>query len=353
MQLRKKGFTLVELLVVIAIIGILIGMLLPAVQAVREAARRTQCLNNMKQLALACHNYESGFMRFPPGCNWNNTSNDLQRNESILAGGQRMSWSVFILPFIEQENLHDIYKTATSNWETDWWLATMPDGTPCCSAVVPAYICPSDASVDGDHNPTMTPTATPAPGGGKTNYVCVVGAGSRDSGDNPEIRGEMDHLNNPVDNRDGGMNSTTHLWGAFGKNSKTTIGEMSDGTSNIVIIGERATRTNIDSGSTSSTLRPGGAIWAGIANSNSQYTAPDGGKISKDFHVFGYMWGESAESWSVNGTESPRSVASSFHTGGANVALGDGSVRFVSDDLNVGVLADLVRMADGNVISGF
>ena len=351
MQLRKKGFTLVELLVVIAIIGILIGMLLPAVQQVREAARRTQCLNNLRQLALACHNYESGFQEFPPGCNWNDTSADQTRNDQLL-DRERIAWGTFILPFIEQDNLHDVFRSATTNWTTNWWLATIA-GEPVPSQVVPAYICPSDASPDGDFNGFLSVTEAGSPAA-KSNYVCIAGAGNINSGDPVEIRGEMDHLNATTDVRDSGMNSTTHLWGVFGKNSKTSIGEISDGTSNCIILGERATRSNWESGQDRDLQeRPGGAVWAGVAFANSAYTPPPGGKVSKDFTVFGYMFDETAENWSVNGAESPRGVASSFHAGGANIALGDGSAHFLTDNLNVSILADLVRMADGVVVSGF
>jgi len=350
MKLQKKGFTLVELLVVIAIIGILIGMLLPAVQAVREAARRTQCLNNMKQLGLACHNYESGFQVFPPGCNWNEGSNDVQRNAPILGGGERMAWSVFLLPFIEQEPLHDVFQSATNNWSTSYWLAVMPDGTPCASATIPAYLCPSDASPDGDFNRAYTQTAAASPFG-KSNYVALVGAGD---GNIPRIDNDL------MNNFNSGQFS--QFWGAFGKNSKTSIGSMSDGTSNVIIIGERATRSNIDSGDSGSFEAGVGAVWAGVGRSNGDFPRVDGetgelgtsgDSVSKDWAVFGHMFSESADNWSVNGTDTPRGVASSFHTGGANVALGDGSVRFVSQDLNVSILAQLVRMADGEVVSGF
>jgi len=224
-------------------------------------------------------------------------------------------------------------------------------GEPCASQVIPAYICPSDG--EGNLVPVLTVTEAPSPSA-KSNYVAIAGAGNINSGDPIEIAGEMDHLNNTVDNRNQGMNNTTFLWGVFGKNSKTTFSNISDGSSNVIFIGERATRSNHDSGQDLDIqLRPGGAVWAGVAFANGQYTPPEGGKISKDFLVFGYMFDETAENWSVNGAESPRGVASSFHPGGANVAMGDGSVRNLSDDLNVGVLADLVRMGDGNVIPGF
>ena len=96
-SLRRKGFTLVELLVVIAIIGILIGLLLPAVQAAREAARRMQCTNNLKQITLACFNYESANKFFPPG------SMSLLNSKGSLTGSNQYSgWTIAILPFIEQ-----------------------------------------------------------------------------------------------------------------------------------------------------------------------------------------------------------------------------------------------------------
>ena len=117
MKLNKKGFTLVELLVVIAIIGILIGMLLAAVQQVREAARRIQCANNIRQLGIACHNFESSRMNFPPGLNWPNFPEDTSRESRgprVLSGNQRVAWSVFLLPFLEQNNLFDGMQAGTN-----------------------------------------------------------------------------------------------------------------------------------------------------------------------------------------------------------------------------------------------
>ena len=360
MLLRKKGFTLVELLVVIAIIGILIGMLLPAVQQVREAARRTQCLNNMRQLGLACHNYHSAFMRFPPGCNWNEGSSDPQRGEPVLAGGQRVAWGTFILPYIEQANLESQFSQATDKWDLSWWAAVTPGGGSgggtggrfIPGEVVPAYICPSDSG--DDTNQWYSPVDAPDYGAdentflGKSNYIAMAGAGNRGSGDDNELTFSigMRELNDP---------EFSAFYGVFAKNSTTSIAQISDGTSNTFILGERATRSNIDSGDTNP--RGGiGAVWAGVANQNSHLPAnPALGnqEASKDWGVFGHISSEDPANWSINGEDTPRGVGSSFHTGGANFSVGDGSTRFVSQDLNIGVLADLIKMADGNVVSGF
>lgn len=344
---KRQGFTLVELLVVIAIIGILIGMLLPAVQQVREAARRTQCLNNMRQIALACHNYESGLMQFPPGCNWNPSSSDAKRNPnpilpdpSSATGGQRIAWSVFLMPYMEQTNLFNGFNEATGRWDTNWWDATLPDGSFCAGNVIPAYLCPSDAGPDGDFNSSYTQTTTLSSGGpfAKSNYVAIAGAGDGNAS------GSMTNFNTPQFSR---------IWGVFGKNSKTTIAEIRDGTSNTILVGERATRNNIQSGDTGSLEAGAGAVWSGVGSSNSDFPTAEGDTVSKDWAVFGHMFSESVANWSINGNDTPRGVASSFHTGGANAAFGDGSAHFLSENLNISTLGVLVRMSDGQVVPSF
>ena len=131
---RRIGFTLVELLVVIAIIGVLVGLLLPAVQAAREAARRMQCSNNLKQLALSLHNYESTYKRFPAG-----NSGSGCRNSAICptntTGRYRISGHVFLLPFIEQGNLYQQYDALNS---AAW------SGNAYWTPQIQSLVCPSD-----------------------------------------------------------------------------------------------------------------------------------------------------------------------------------------------------------------
>ncbi|TWU46276.1 hypothetical protein Poly51_56720 [Rubripirellula tenax] len=146
MRSRHSGFTLVELLVVIAIIGVMVGLLLPAVQAAREAARRMQCSNHLKQIALACHNYQSAFKRLPPSA-----IVDL----SVNATGNNGSWGVHgrILPFLEQGNIYE-----TVDLSLAWDDQRLIDGLK-----VPVYACPSDPGSDqvrtfSDNRPSLYPT---------------------------------------------------------------------------------------------------------------------------------------------------------------------------------------------------
>ena len=145
--IRNQGFTLVELLVVIAIIGILIGMLLPAVQQVREAARRTSCMNNSRQQMLAMHNFESAHQHFPPAWNGQGSvpgyGND--GNEYLSPWTQRfgnfLGWQTFILPFGEQNNLFEEF-SLTQGWsQTD---VNPISGIAPSTRVVENYRCPSD-----------------------------------------------------------------------------------------------------------------------------------------------------------------------------------------------------------------
>ncbi|MFT5301128.1 MAG: prepilin-type N-terminal cleavage/methylation domain-containing protein, partial [Mariniblastus sp.] len=259
-SIRRTAFTLVELLVVIAIIGILIGMLLPAVQQVREAARRVSCMNNVRQLTLACLNYESTFQRFPPGMNFNGPHSNSRSDAPIVprssspSRAQHFAWGVFILPFMEKNNLDDALKTATNNWNTDWKQAVGADGKLLVSNVIPAFICPSDNAPDGKFTKYWTHPNSVANGVGfhsKSNYVACMGACTGDY--SPSAIVSL--------NRQG---SITTEWGIFGLNSKTNFAKISDGSSNVIAFGERSSRNEIEAGSTSSNPSPQyGANWSG------------------------------------------------------------------------------------------
>ena len=347
-HIKRKAFTLVELLVVIAIIGILIGMLLPAVQQVREAARRVECANNSRQLVLAMLNYESAHMRFPPSINrGTNQGRDnappVIPSPSDSTDGWDQGWGFLILPFLEQNALYQQYQTATNSGDIRWELVVDPDGQLVASKVIPAFLCPSDASPEGDFNLSLT--HEDAPEGqlyAKANFVAAVGAG--------------DHVQTrrPVapdgPNREGPDFNSSITWGIMGNNSRTTFGNIQDGSSNTIIIGERASRTDAESGAVAAELpggNPRGAIWAGrIRNTRRN----EQGHFSNDTCVGILTRGEDSRKWGVNGTRASDGLVSSFHPGGGNVTFGDGSTHFLSDNTSLDTLKRLAAMADGLVV---
>ncbi|MDG1873856.1 MAG: DUF1559 domain-containing protein [Mariniblastus sp.] len=319
----RRAFTLVELLVVIAIIGILIGMLLPAVQQVREAARRATCMNNARQLALACLNFESAHEHFPPGTNywpqnattryqtpWNN------RNSTPWRGNYH-GWGWYILDFMEQNNLKDAFQDGVA-WGEDMMG---PDGLHLTGKVIPAFVCPSDVG-DSDLNQTYY-TKNQDLKTAKSNYVACTGHNT--------WAGNQTRTNN------------SHLWGVMRINSKTTFAAISDGSSNTILIGERSSGDETGGGA-----RPQqGAIWVGrMHQGNTAVSVADGGN---------YAWGGRAggNQYVVNGRFRSRSVASSGHVTGATVAMADGSGHFLSDNLSNTTLRNMAKMADGNIVQEF
>jgi len=347
MQCKRKGFTLVELLVVIAIIGILIGMLLPAVQQVREAARRTQCLNNMRQLGLACLNYESAHMRFPPATQRNHNTTISSRAPAVRprpqntnGDAQKIAWTVFILPFFEQNNLEANFSSGTAQWQNDWTTALNPDGvTLVATAVIPAVMCPSDNSPEGDRNACYTPDLAISGGSeffGKSNYIAVAGA-KNSYNDCSEVEFQS-------------------LWGILGTNSRTKFSNITDGSSNTALLGERSSITYFDLNPTGN-LRPNyGAVWAGRDGSNGDYSPHVSFSPTHSFsadYAFAGVTGTNAANWSINGFDAPRGIGSSFHPGTSNFVYADGSAHAVNENLNIETLMNLAAMADGNVLEGF
>lgn len=337
MKRQKNGFTLVELLVVIAIIGILIGMLLPAVQQVREAARRAACTNNSRQLVLAMHNFESANQRFPPAMNSEEGRGRADAPPIIGSDptfGADQGWGFFILSFLEQNALFDEYNTATtatSIGDTRWELGVDSSGRLVASNVLQSFICPSDASPDGDFNLSLThEDAVDGQLYAKANYVAAAGAG-----DHTQTRRISDQI----------------TWGIMGTNARTTFADIVDGSSNTIIIGERASRTDAESGAVGGELpdgNPFGAIWAGrIRNSRRN----ERGHFSNDTCVGRLTTGDDSRSWGVNGTRASDGLVSSFHPGGGHVTFADGSTHFLSDNTTLDTLKSLAAMADGSVVS--
>jgi prepilin-type N-terminal cleavage/methylation domain-containing protein/prepilin-type processing-associated H-X9-DG protein len=194
MPRTRAAFTLIELLVVIAIIGVLVGLLLPAVQKVRETANRIQCANNLKQIGLACHNFHAVRQSFPPGY----VASALYPDTTPGWG-----WAAFLLPYLEQDNLFA---------QID--LTQPLEQSPAIRAVLPVFLCPSD-QVPGTPSlltdATLSPICTAAP----SCYAATVGSDESEADD-------------PTGN------------GIFYRNSRTRIADITDGTSNTTMVGDRA-----------------------------------------------------------------------------------------------------------------
>jgi len=312
---RRRGFTLIELLVVIAIIATLISLLLPAVQQAREAARRTQCKNNIKQLALAMHNYHDVYTMFPPGmC----VSSRYPTDKSAY------SWAVMILPFVEQANLYNHLEPNNPQPLSDAL------GTAKLTSMqfeLKVFLCPSDPSQRHNLDRRLLTSLGALIPVSTSNFVASHGV----------------KLSFPGN-------------GAFDLNSSTQIRDITDGTSNTFLLGERAT------GDIGKTGKHGAAIWIGVSNDRSQ-GLPDNGPTSVlGSCAFLMQTGTWLENRSVY---LPNQCFSSMHTGGAQFALADGSVRFVSqsvesrigspsdDPTQWGIYQKLGACADGQPFGSF
>jgi len=321
---RRSGFTLIELLVVIAIIAILIGLLVPAVQKVREAAARAQCQNNLKQIGLSIHNYESTNRRFPVG----------GLSSPLATGGVASNASALIqlLPYVEQAN---IYNQADLNMS----MQAARNDPLITTQEVPIFICPSDPSSGKISNY------------GRSNYMACIGASATVSNTNATTGGAF--------HRPAG---TTTPGAAKG----FRILEITDGTSNTAAFSE------IKRGPMSGTT-PVELIVYNITTIPSD-TAPTGCNVTSGASTFSYAGGEyfrASVMWTgfYNHTVTPNDKtynycvdsgllkghigARSFHTGGVNVVFCDGSVRFVSDNVDATTWARVGARGDGQPVGDF
>ena len=318
--MKPRGFTLVELLVVIAIIGILIALLLPAVQAAREAARRSQCTNTLKQIGLALHNYHDTYKALP----WmRGPSNTGDRNTDPRGNEETINGLVGLLPFLEQGALYDIISSPYSGsqnalpfgpprdffWYTPWTMD------------VPAFRCPSDPEglAYYGNNSIL----------GRRHYAMCLG----------------DKILNNHNNRT--------LRGVFGYRSSVKFAHITDGTSNTIMMGEKANAVD------ASDVRGLGANNVAGLNTNPSLclaTAAGGhylpGVGVQSDRVLGSLWHSGVAPFIGFNTVLPPNgptclsdnwgdqwgvyAASSYYPGGVNVAMADASVQFISETINTG-----------------
>tara|TARA_R110000850_G_scaffold67858_6_gene151794 strand:- start:1325 stop:2359 length:1035 start_codon:yes stop_codon:yes gene_type:complete len=321
---NKAGFTLIELLVVIAIIAILIALLLPAVQQAREAARRSTCKNNLKQMGLALHNYHETHRVFPPGAivtaiaSGSGTSTQwtpwLEAGNTTGTGLHGTSWMLMILPFVDQSNIYN-----------KWNFNTNVIGNRAQAEVdIPGFYCPSRRSkirknelrLQLGENPSATSPVNGFTKGG-TDYGACIGSGNS-FGD-----GSAGH--NLLDSDWSGYLSGGEL-GIFYANSDTQIRDIKDGTTTTIMTGEMQRLTS--------------SAW-NTTRSNDGWAA---GGVSNIFDT-------DAGSNGINGNhfQGP----GSDHTGGAHFGMGDGAVRFISENIDATTFQRLGNADQGEIVGEF
>lgn len=319
----RMGFTLIELLVVIAIIAVLIALLLPAVQQAREAARRSQCKNNLKQMGLALHNYHDTHQIFPagainPGC-YNCAQSGVP--SSVATNVRNISMHLLILPFLDQAPLYQrldfsqpmglsayTARSITAPVEAN----ATPNMTEIKKRRLAVYACPSDSgNTPGTHTNSST--------GYYTIDYCRTSYGVIAQTWQDNAHGELLYWGAPG-------NSQSQR-GVFGINNSARMRDLADGSSNTIAICESP--------------------------------------MVKDDAQWGPYWGAWTNTYwltTAYGINKPRSAtqpkpmawsAGSSHTGGCHVLLGDGTVRFLSQNVNLGIFENLVSIADGNVVGEY
>lgn len=351
---RRSGFTLIELLVVIAIIAVLISLLLPAVQSAREAARRAQCVNNLKQIGLAIHNYESSFSMFPPGA--------ITMNPSQGWGGwdnSGVTWRALILPQLEQGNKYNAF-----NFSLKAGSGALASGASATAwyASVPAFLCPSDGEHDNGFRPANVSTGQypmfgpPArPGGGAT--ACPIVNYNMSFGDNYAIgmlsNGGVNPWETPCSGALAGQPQIGFpgFWGTtyncaisatgtgvmrgfsdYRTMNTATIASVTDGTSNTVIVGESLPAEDANNEFWTATSAASGTT---IPLNWSTKLAVDG---------FGSTNWNSRLSYAARGFKSR-------HPGGANFLFADGSVKFIKNSINRVTYAAIGSRNGGEVVS--
>lgn len=319
---RQSGFTLVELLVVIAIIGILIALLLPAVQQAREAARRMQCSNNLKQVGLAMHNYHDTYLVFPPG----KTGSTFPDSYTSTNAAIRLGVTVFLYPFIEQGNVYDQFKP--------YFNGDVTSGTPSTWAGSETRIemlnCPSD------------------PGGSRT--IGLTSSGEERVRAYHNYAACMGSTGTMI----GSDVSATNLNGMFYSQSKTRMRDLTDGTTNTAMMGEirLAEADGTLSGDSGDDYRgyafnmAGPNVWLSTRNPPNTATADQILRCRQDIPDMPCL--------KVSASNDNMYLHSrSMHPGGAQIALADGSVRFVPETIDTTIFQNLGNRSDGNSLGEF
>lgn len=320
----RRGFTLIELLVVIAIIAVLIALLLPAVQQAREAARRTQCKNNFKQIGLALHNYHDAFSIFPYGLYGYWQGNSCPERNSFG------TWRVMILPYIDQSPMYNAV-SQYHGWGSCRLGTTPPEilSLPEHKKAIPVYMCPSDLAdrYATQLSPYIFEMMCPQDSA-VASYVGSAGANTADQCGSQLCNG----TNCPcefVQHHFVSRGSNGQFSGIFSQTSRPAdnvpIGKVGDGTSNTLLLGEVTQRKN------------GLGSW---------WTCQLGGWPVASTAT-GINWPGRTHSWSNS------EAFASYHEGGSQFCLADGSVRFISENIDLKTLGALGSRSGGETVGEF
>lgn len=305
----RNGFTLIELLVTIGIIGLLVSLLLPAVQSAREAARRTQCRNNLKQIGLALQSFESTYRRFP--------ASGYTRVTAANPSGSYTSWRASLLPYLEQAAAYDHYR-----FDQDWWSE---DNLKAGRFLMPSYQCPSVPT----HSPIMSavekaprPALTFTEPIQRSDYEAVMG-----------VRSIIDPMLYST------KDSTRSV---MYRNSETRFADITDGSSNTIAVIECAARPEVyrDRKHVASARNDQGNGWL---DSESAFSV-DGGSIDGSQQGNG----DGASSASMNVTN--ENEIYSFHSEGALFLFADGHVSFLSENIELKTLAAMITKSGNEIV---
>ena len=341
---RRGGFTLIELLVVIAIIAVLIALLLPAVQQAREAARRSQCKNNMKQIGLAVHNFESTYSYLPSSL----------RPTTTGQGSTRVAVLTLLLPYLDQAPIYNQYNQ-TINWSVGTNVALS-------RTKIPAFMCPSDVTAGQLDGIPDSPSTWAQDTASSSSYSPIFGVSPLNSGTTTVPLTSL--YTDPSDA------NFKYVAGFFPKNGSLTgvtppkLRDVTDGLSNTIAIAESAGRPSVwrkgkqFGALPTNRLNAGG--WSRPASDIMYYTSlSDGSGLlgtaafnatnGQDIGAAGYPPTAGGIAFGVHGT----SVPYSFHVGGAHFTMGDGAVRFVNENINVNTFVSLLTPKGGEVIGDF